>query len=281
MNDAIYQAIAGLRGTVEYADYLMVRCPFHGGAKPNMMISKRRDRPWCLGEQRSYDALDTYQALLTAPVIEVEHPEYPSEVVPVREGSWVAIELRRRNIHNWTRLAMSRNGEVLAFLDAHGEPQVYRFEGIGYRTVGKELTWSQQDRSRNTFLGSLVVYGMLDAAVCVPACDSLGLLCVTPTRGQTADVRLFQDLPAPIWVWPDQREEPSAYKLLTKLAWKAGGIIHPVDGCKDPSEVSIHYGLDWLTPYLASYTLLSWRYVDEQDEANQTQQPGLVVAEGI
>ena len=266
MDELLYQAIADLPGTVAYSDYLMVRCPFHGGDKPNMMISQRRDRAWCMGEAKSYDLQQTYSALLMQPAPEaVEGPEYPDKLVPVRRGSWVSVELERRHISDWSRLAMSTSGDVLAFLSPSGEPEVLRFEGFGYRTVGNSPLWTQQDESRNAFLGTVIVYGMLDAAVIAPACVGLGLLAVTPTRGQTRDPRPFLTLPAPIWVWPDQHEETNALWLLSKLGWRAGGLIEPVVGMKDPSEVSVHYGLDWLWTYIASYTLSSWRHLEQTE----------------
>lgn len=282
MDDLLYRSIASLPGTISYTDYLMVRCPFHGGDKPNMMISQRRERPYCLGEQRSYGLEETYTALMIAPeVAPLEAPEYPEELVPVQDKSWVSVELRRRNITDWSRLAMSADGNTLAFLNPSGEPEVLRFSGgFGYRTVGRSPLWTAQDAGK-AFLGSVVVYGMLDAKVIVPACEALGHLGCTPTKGQTKDPRPFENLPAPIWIWPDRYEENSASVLLSRLGWRAGGMIDPVEGCKDPSEVSIRYGLDWITTYLASYVLTSWRYFDQQNEVAAPDLPSHYAPAGV
>lgn len=275
----IYEAIASLPGTRVYDDYLMVVCPFHGGEKPNMMVSRRTGKAYCMGEQKFYDMEETYTSLLVAPPAPVETgPAYPDMLVPIREGTWVAQELHRRRITDYSRLAMGPDGNVLAFLDERGRAQVYRFgDGYGYRAVGSDLLWSQQP-VRNAFLGTLVVYGMLDAVACVPAVRGLNLLVVTPTRGQTAKASLFNSLPAPIWVWPDRYEERSAIRLLSRLGWAAGGIIEPLIDYKDPSELIAAQGHDWATAFIASYVLTDWSHRGEAETRNTPQYQALLAA---
>lgn len=268
----IYEAIASLPGAHVYDDYIMVVCPFHGGEKPNMMVSKRTGKAYCMGEQRFYDMTETYTQLLVSPAPVVDPgPSYPTTLLPVKAGSWVQQELAWRRIVNYDRLRMDKSGQVLAFLNAANKVQAYRFgEGVGYRTVGSDPLWTQQNIG-NAFLGTIVVYGMLDAAAVVPAVGSLGMLVVTPTRGQTASPGPFSGLPAPIYVWPDRYEEKSAIRLLSRLGWRAGGMIEPLPDYKDPSEVIAHYGHDWVTAFIASYVLSDWSHCGETEARNSTQ----------
>lgn len=275
----IYEAIASLPGTKAYSDYLMVVCPFHGGDKPNMMVSKRTGKAYCMGEQRFYDMEETYTHLLTAPVPMLEAgPAYPDALVPIRPGTWVAQELHHRRITDYSRLAMGPDGNSLAFLNKRNQVQVYRFgDGFGYRTVGKDLMWTQQDE-RNTFLGTLIVYGMLDAVACVPAVQGLNLLVVTPTRGQTSGAGPFLNLPAPIWVWPDRYEERSAIRLLSKLGWRAGGMIDPLPEYKDPSDVIAALNHDWVTSYIGAYVLSDWSHRGETETRNAPEHEAVLAA---
>lgn len=254
----IFDAIASLPGTQAAGQTLMVRCPFHYGERgdPNMRVYQ--DHAYCLVEQRSYSIDQTYTALLLNPTpIHSEDLKYPDRLVPVHAGSWAEVELSRRRITDYTRLRMSVDGRVIAFMNEEGIPEVYRFHGIGYRTVGKSPIWSQQPK-RGKYSGTLVVYGMLDAVVCAAAAKALGLYVVTPTKGKTKNPIPYRDLPGDVWVWPDQGEENEAIGLLRSLGLKAGGLIHPVDGYKDPSDVTASFGLDWVSTYLGSYLAEVW-----------------------
>lgn len=277
----IYEAIASLPGTKQYSDYLMVVCPYHGGEAPNMMVSQRTGKAFCMGQcNRYYDMEETYTRLLVAPVPAHDPgPLYPEVLVPIRKGTWVAQELTARHITDYSRMLMGQDGNSIAFLNDRGKVQVYRFgDGYGYRTVGKDPLWTQQD-TRNTFLGTLVVYGMLDCAACVPVVAPLNMLVVTPTRGQTGAPWPFLSLPAPIWVWPDRNEERSAIRLLSKLGWAAGGMIEPMPEYKDPSDIIHALGQDWATTYVSSYVLTDWSRCET--EANQCSKPEALVAAGI
>ena len=275
----IYEAIASLPGTHAYSDYLMVVCPFHGGEKPNMMVSQRTGKAYCMGEGRFYELEETYSRLLVMPpTTEAPGPAYPDRVVPIRPGTWVAQELHHRRITDYSRLAMGPDGNSLAFLDKRNRVQVYRFgDGFGYRTVGKDLIWSQQDIG-NTFLGTLVVYGMLDAVACVPVVSPLNMLVVTGTRGQTSYAAPYLSLPAPIWVCPDRYEERNALRLLSRLGWRAGGMIDPLPEYKDPSDVISVMGHAWTTTYVSSYVLMDWSRRGETEAVHPTEHEAVLAA---
>ena len=119
---------------------------------------------------------------------------------------------------------------------------------------------------------------MLDAVACVPVVSGLNMLVVTGTRGQTGYAGPFLNLPAPIWVWPDRYEERNALRLLSRLGWRAGGLIDPLPEYKDPSEVIAYNGHDWTTTYVSSYVLMDWSHRAETEVSQPAQHEALLAA---
>ena len=102
--------------------------------------------------------------------------------------------------------------------------------------------WKKVKEAETVF----VVYGLIDAW----ALHSLGLSVVTGITGKSLPAEILKPLGKRFVVVPDLNEERDAYQLVNKLGWRGKVKFLKYDDCKDPDEIRMKYGNDYLLTML-------------------------------
>jgi hypothetical protein len=70
---------------------------------------------------------------------------------------------------------------------------------------------------------------------------------LTGISGQQFDYRNLDEFRKPIYIVADKRESRSAGELQSRLGWRGKRLdIEWPDGCKDPNDIHVKFGLDVL-----------------------------------
>lgn len=262
MIDVLDQIYEKLPEAHHYGHYLSAMCLFHSGYRRNLMIYE--DTYVCLSCGAFGQTKNLLKRFTSLPIKPVKKLDFrnpwtkwmrSNNLAGVLKSSWQTLcsnlplgdYLTKRKIPSETQQKLGigyrddwytfpirdSNNKIIGAVARRGEENPSTAKYI-FPSEQEDMLYVPSWKKLKTASRVYLTFGILDAL----SIHELGLVGISTTRGQKADVELFDEIQQNIIIIPDYGEEQSAYELARKIGLRGNvkTIEYPY-GTKDINDL--------------------------------------------